>query len=157
MIGTKKWDADWVKVRIGSVVDTHTGRVYPSRSECIKALGRDAVPMLRDKRYKRLRIITMQDRNQAMFAQGDSWVAMAAMQLEGVLRDIEKASEGGLDHNKFGDIAMWLKALVEDLDISELKIREAGDSLTHELDQETFRNEFRIDIRKDIESMVQRL
>jgi hypothetical protein len=92
-----------------------------------------------------------------MFAQGDSWVAMAAMQLEGVLRDIEKASEGGLDHNKFGDIAMWLKALVEDLDISELKIREAGDSLTHELDQETFRNEFRIDIRKDIESMVQRL
>ena len=146
-----------MKVRIGSVVDTHTGRVSPSRSECIKALGRDAVPMLRDKRYKRLRIITVSDRKKAMFEQGEEAVVMATIYLEGALRDIGKASQGGLDHDKLSDIAMWLKALGEDLDLTQLKIREAGDFLANELDQETFRNEFRIDIRKDIESMVQRL
>ena len=146
-----------MKVRIGSVVDTHTGRVYPSRSECIKALGRDAVPMLRDKRYKRLRIITVSDRKKAMFEQGEEAVVMATIYLEGALRDIGKAAQGGLDPDKLSDIAMWLKALGEDLDLTQLKIREAGDFLANELDQETFRNEFRIDIRKDIESMVQRL
>jgi hypothetical protein len=40
-----------------------------------------------------------------MFEQGEeAVVAMATIYLEGALRDIGKASQGGLDHDKFGPI-----------------------------------------------------
>lgn len=147
-----------MKVRIGSVLDTQTGVVYPSRVDCIKALGRDvAVPMLRDRRFKRLRIITMEDKKKAMYEQGEHACALAVIFLEATVRDIEIAAHDGYDHDDFMDVVSSLQAMQEDLDGFISKIQEAGYYLDEQIELETLRHEFQLDIRDDIKSMVQRL
>ena len=143
---------------MGNVLDTQTGIVYSSRSACIEALGRDvAVPMLRDRRFKRLRIITMEDKKKAMYEKGEHACAMAVIFLEGTVRDIEIAARSGYTHDDFTDVVSSLKALQEDLDNFISNIGEAGQYLGDQIDQETMRHEFQLDIRADIQSMVQRL
>ena len=145
-------------VRVGNVLDTQTGIVYSSRSACIEALGRDvAVPMLRDRRFKRLRIITMEDKKKAMYEKGEHACAMAVIFLEGTVRDIEIAARSGYTHDDFTDVVSSLKALQEDLDNFIPHIREAGHYLGDQIELETMRHEFQIDRRDDIQSMVQRL
>ena len=147
-----------MKVRIGSVLDTQTGVVYPSRVDCIKALGRDvAVPMLRDRRFKRLRIITMEDKKKAMYEQGEHACALAVIFLEATVRDIEIAAHDGYTHDDFMDVVSSLRAIQEDLEGFILNIEEAGYDLDEQIEQETLRHEFQLDIREDIKSMVQRL
>ena len=145
-------------VRVGNVLDTQTGIVYSSRSACIEALGRDvAVPMLRDRRFKRLRVITMDDKKKAMYEKGEHACAMAVIFLEGTVRDIGEASNGGYTHDDFIDVVSNLKSLQEDLDNFISDIREAGHYLGDQIELETMRHEFQIDRREDIQSMVQRL
>ena len=147
-----------MKVRIGSVLDTQTGVVYPSRVDCIKALGRDvAVPMLRDRRFKRLRIITMEDKKKAMYEQGEHACALAVIFLEATVRDIEIAARDGYTHDDFMDVVSSLQAMQEDLDGFISKIQEAGYYLDEQIELETLRHEFQLDIRADVKSMVQRL
>ena len=145
-------------VRIGNVLDTQTGIVYSSRSACIEALGRAvAVPMLRDKRFKRLRVITMDDKKKAMYEQGEHACAMAVIFLEGTVRDIEIAARSGYSHDDFIDVVSSLKALQQDLDGFISNIDEAGQYLGDQIERETLRHEFQIDRGDDIKSMVQRL
>jgi hypothetical protein len=139
-------------------LDTQTGVVYPSRVDCIKALGRDvAVPMLRDRRFKRLRVITMEDKKKAMCEQGERSCALAVIFLEATVRDIEIAAHGRYTHDDFMDVASSLRAIQEDLEGFILNIEEAGYYLDEQIELETLRNEFQLDIREDIKSMVQRL
>ena len=143
---------------MGNVLDTQTGIVYSSRSACIEALGRDvAVPMLRDRRFKRLRVITMTDKKKAMYEKGEHACAMAVVFLEGTVRDIEIAARGGYTHDDFMDVVSSLTTLREDLDNFILNIGEAGHYLGDQIDQETMRHEFQIDRADDIRSMVQLL
>ena len=143
---------------MGNVLDTQTGIVYSSRSACIEALGRDvAVPMLRDRRFKRLRVITMDDKKKAMYEQGEHACVMAALHLEGAIRDIGDISMDGYDSVKFDDAACALESLIEGLEPYILSIREAGHYLGDQIEMETMRHEFQIDRRNDIQSMVQRL
>ena len=143
---------------MGNVLDTQTGIVYSSRSACIEALGRDvAVPMLRDRRFKRLRVITMDDKKKAMYEQGEHDCAMAVIFLEGTVRDIETAAKSGYSHDDFIDVVSSLKALQQDLDGFISNIAEAGHYLGDQIELETMRHEFQIDRREDIQSMVQLL
>ena len=145
-------------VRVGNVLDTQTGIVYSSRSACIEALGRDvAVPMLRDKRFKRLRVITMDDKKKAMHEQGAHACALAVIYLEATVRDIEIAAYDGYTHDDFIDVVSSLKALQEDIDNFTSDIEEAGRYLGDQIELETMRHEFQIDRAEDIKSMVQRL
>ena len=145
-------------VRVGNVLDTQTGIVYSSRSACIEALGRAvAVPMLRDRRFKRLRIITMDDKKKAMYEEGEHACALAVIFLEATVRDIEIAARGSYTHDDFIDVVSSLKALQQDLDGFISDIDEAGQYLGNQIDQETMRHEFELDRRDDINSMVQRL
>ena len=145
-------------VRVGNVLDTQTGIVYSSRSACIEALGRDvAVPMLRDRRFKRLRVITVEEKKKAMYKKGEHACAMAVVFLEGTVRDIEIAARGGYSHDDFIDVVSSLTTLREDLDNFISNIDEAGHYLGDKIDQETMRHEFQIDRADDIRSMVQLL
>ena len=145
-------------VRVGNVLDTQTGIVYSSRFACIEALGRDvAVPMLRDGRFKRLRVITMTDKKKAMYEKGEKACAMAVIFLEGTVRDIEIAARSGYTHDDFMDVVSSLKTLQDDLDNFISDIREAGQYLGDQIERETLRHEFQIDRGDDIKSMVQRL
>ena len=132
--------------------------VYSSRSACIEALGRDvAVPMLRDRRFKRLRVITMTDKKKAMYEKGEHACALAVIFLEATVRDIEIAARSGYSHDDFIDVVSSLKALQQDLDGFISNVDEAGQYLGDQIDQETMRHEFQLDRRDDINSMVQRL
>ena len=144
-------------VKIGSVVDTQSGRVYPSRSDCIEALGKGVIPLLRDKRYKRLRVITVQDRLNHLYEEGKQECIMASILLEGSVRAMGEVASGDYSQEDFESIVGILEALREDLVGIIGTIKEASGSLEAELIEETMRNEFRIDIGSDIKSMVYRL
>ena len=143
---------------MGNVLDTQTGIVYSSRSACIEALGRDvAVPMLRDRRFKRLRVITVEEKKKAIYEKGEHACAMAVVFLEGTVRDIEIAARDGYSHDDFIDVVSSLTTLREDLDNFISNIGEAGHYLGDQVEMETHRHEFQIDRGDDIKSMVQRL
>jgi len=148
-----------LKVRIGNVVDTETGQVYPSRTDCIAKLGREvAVPLLHSrKKHRRLRIITVNDRLTALFAQGEAACTMAAMELEDTLLDLGNHAQGGWTPQKFDDVRSLLRTHCEAIENQIDNVGEAGAVLGQHEELETLRHEFQIDIGRDISNMVHRL
>jgi len=146
-------------VRVGSVLDVTSGIVYPSRTDCIAALGRDvAVPLLHSrKKRKRLRVITVNDRLEALFAQGEAACTMAAMELECTLRDLGSHAQGGWTPQKFDDVRSLLRSHCEAIETQLDNVGEAGAVLGQHEELETLRHEFQIDIGRDISDMVHRL
>ena len=144
---------------MGSVIDLDAGVAYGSRTECIEALGRDvAVPLLPSrKKYKRLRIVTMTDKKEAMYKQGEEACAKAGMFSEWTVKDIELAAYDGYTADGFSDVASSLRAHVEDLEILISTIDEAGHYLSNQEELETLQHEFKIDIARDMADMVSRL
>ena len=115
------------------------------------------IPLLRDKRYKRLRVITVQDRLNHLYEEGKQECIMASILLEGSVRAMGEVASGDYSQEDFDSIVGILEALREDLVGIIETIKEASGSLEAELIEETMRNEFRIDIGSDIKSMVYRL
>ena len=99
----------------------------------------------------------MEDKKKAMYEKGEHACALAVIFLEATVRDIEIAARDGYTHDDFIDVVSSLKALQQDLDGFISNIGEAGQYLGDQIDQETMRHEFQLDIRADIQSMVQRL
>ena len=99
----------------------------------------------------------MDDKKKAMYEQGEHDCAMAVIFLEGTVRDIGAASNGGYTHDDLMDVVSSLTTLREDLDNFISNIGEAGHYLGDKIDQETMRHEFQIDRADDIRSMVQLL
>ena len=99
----------------------------------------------------------MEDKKKAMYDQGEHACALAVIFLEGTVRDIEIAARDGYSHDDFIDVVSSLKALQQDLDGFISNIDEAGQYLGDQIDQETMRHEFQLDIREDVRAMVQLL
>jgi len=146
-------------VTVGSVVDLEAGVAYDSRTEAIEALGRDVVvPILHSrKKRKRLRIITMADKKQAMYKRGEEACAQAVLFTEWTVKDIELAARNGYSADEFTDVASSLRSLVEDLEELVSTIDEVGHYLGNQEELETLRHEFRIEISRDVSDMVSRL
>ena len=148
-----------LKVRVGNVVDTQTWVIYKSRTDCIAALGREvAVPLMHSrKKRRRLRIITVNDRLKALFAQGETACTMAAMELECTLRDLGSHAQGGWTPQKFDDVRSLLRTHCEAIENQLDNVGEAGAVLGQHEELETLRHEFQIDIGRDMADMVYRL
>jgi len=147
-------------VQVGSVVDLEAGVAYGSRTEAIEALGRDVVvPILHSrKKHKRLRVITMADKKQAMYEQAEGACDLAIVGLQLTVKDIELAMTGeGYTSAGLSDVASSLRALMEDLEDFISDIDEGSRYLSNHEYLETMRHEFRIEIQRDVSDMVSRL
>ncbi len=146
-------------VRIGSVVDLDTGVVYGSRTQAIEALGRDVVvPILHSrKKHKRFKVITVKDKAEAMYRQGEEYCARSVVELTWAIKGIERSATGGYSPEEFSDVRSTLDCLIEDLEDYRAKIGEAGRYLEDEEYRNTMRDEFTYERVQQFTDMVHRL
>jgi len=146
-------------VRIGSIIDLETGVVYDSRTECIEALGREVVvPILHSrKKTKRLRVITVEDRIRALHRAGETTCTKAAVELDLTQRDLAEYAVEGWNPTTLDDAKSLLKTHVEVMEELIDTLSDVARKLCTAEELETLRNEFRIDIYKDVSDMVSRL
>ena len=146
-------------VRIGSVVDLDTGVVYGSRTQAIEALGRDVVvPILHSrKKHKRFKVITVEDKETAMYKQGEEYCARAVVELTWAIKAIERSATGGYTPEEFSDVGSTLDCLSEDLEDYRAKIEETGRYLEDEEYRKTMRDEFTYERVQQFTDMVHRL
>jgi len=147
------------QVRIGNIIDLETGVVYGSRTECIEALGRElVVPILHSrKKTKRLRIVTVEDRIKALHRDGEEACTKAAVELDMTKRDLSQYAEEGWTPTTLDDAKNLLKTHVEAMDELIDALSDVARTLCTNEELETLRNEFRLDIHKDVSDMVSRL
>ena len=146
-------------VRIGSVVDLDTGVVYGSRTQAIEALGRDVVvPILHSrKKHKRFKVITVEDKETAMYKQGEEYCARAVVELTWAIKAIERSATGGYTPEEFSDVGSTLDCLIDDLEDYRAKIGETGRYLEDEEYRKTMRDEFTYERVQQFADMVHRL
>ena len=133
--------------------------VYGSRTECIEALGRElVVPILHSrKKTKRLRIVTVEDRIKALHRGGEEAWVKAAVELDMTKRDLSQYAEEGWTPTTLDDAKNLLKTHVEAMDELIDALSDIARTLCTNEELETLRNEFRLDIYKDVSHMVSRL
>ena len=126
------------------MVDLDTGVVYGSRTQTIEALGRDVVvPILHSrKKHKRFKVITVEDKETAMYKQGEEYCARAVVELTWAIKAIERSATGGYTPEEFSDVGSTLDCLIEDLEDYRAKIGETGRYLEDEEYRKTMREEF---------------
>ena len=146
-------------VRIGSVVDLEAGVVYGSRTQAIKALGRDVVvPILHSrKKHKRFKVITVEDRAKAMYEQLEDNIARSVVEMTWAIKGMERAAKDGYSPSDAVDVRCTIECLMEDLEDYLDKIREASRYLENEEYRSTDRDEFTYERVKQLSDMVQRL
>ena len=134
-------------VHVGSIIDLDTGIVYGSRTECIEALGREvAVPIFHSrKKYKRLRIITMNDRMKAVYERGVAGCSEAGIEINLTLNDLSGYAIGGWTAEKFSDVKNLIDHHCELMAEIADKIEAAGRALDRQETLEEFQNDFSIE------------
>jgi hypothetical protein len=141
------------------VVDLDTGVVYGSRTQAIEALGRDVVvPILHSrKKHKRFKVITVEDKETAMYKQGEEYCARAVVELTWAIKAIERSATGGYSPQEFSDVGSTIDCLIEDLEDYRTKIGETGRYLEDEEYRKTMREEFTYERVQQFTDMVHRL
>ena len=132
---------------VGSIIDLDTGIVYGSRTECIEALGREvAVPIFHSrKKYKRLRVITMEDRIKALFERGAAGCSEAGVEINLTLNDLSGYAMGGWSAEKFDDVCSLLNHHCEVMSEIADKIGDAARALNRQETLEEFQSDFDIE------------
>ena len=141
------------------MVDLDTGVVYGSRTQAIEALGRDVVvPILHSrKKHKRFKVITVEDKETAMYKQGEEYCARAVVELTWAIKAIERSATGGYTPEEFSDVGSTLDCLIDDLEDYRAKIGETGRYLEDEEYRKTMRDEFTYERVQQFADMVHRL
>ena len=147
------------KVRIGSVLDLDTGVVYGSRTQAIKALGRDVVvPILHSrKKHKRFKVITVEDRAKSMYEQLEDNVARSVVEMTWAIKGMERAAKDGYSPSDAVDVRCTIECLMEDLEEYLGKIKEASRYLENKEYEDTDRREFKYERVQQFTDMVHRL
>ena len=140
-------------------MDLDTGVVYGSRTQAIKALGRDVVvPILHSrKKHKRFKVITVEDRAKSMYEQLEDNVARSVVEMTWAIKGMERAAKDGYSPSDAVDVRCTIECLMEDLEEYLGKIKEASRYLENKEYEDTDRREFKYERVQQFTDMVHRL